>query len=429
MNASLKKMPLSLLLIFSLLATFLAGCGSTSSSSNEKVTLTIQHGWNKSSATGKLFQSLLDEFQKENPNISIKQTITTGTDDTQVYETSYLAGEEPDIVLINLVSKSTEWLAEGATIDVTQYLQKWGLQDRILAEAVQQWTNSKGQLQGFPFDGFKWPVWYNMSLLAKVGITEAPTTIDALLAAAQKLRAIGSGPITIGGNDWTGNKLFFQIMESYLTNAAAQPLFENGNYCSNSDAVKGIQLFTKLRDAGVFVDSAAGLNSDQMTSLFNTQKAAIMSSGSWAISTTPDDVSKNVYLGGLPIPSDSVWTKPTAYQGYTSTGIWVSPNGAKHIDAVGKFVQFMYQQSTITKFIEQASLTPAVKTDASALQNASPLLKQATSQLDDRVSYVLLPDLYVPGDVLSKLQNATSQAFTSGQTVSQICSALQAAYK
>jgi multiple sugar transport system substrate-binding protein len=429
MNASLKKIPISLLLLLCLCASFLASCQSSANTGNQEVTLTIQHGWSKSTPVGQLFQNLLDQFHKANPSISFKQTIVTGTDDTQKYETAVLAGEEPDIVLLNLVSDTLNWLQQGATVDVTQYLKDWGLESRILPQAVQQWTNSKGQVQGFPFDGFKWPVWYNTALLQKAGVTQPPATIDELLDATKKLRAIGSAPITIGGSDWTGNKLFFQVMESYLTDDQIKPLFQNGNYCSNPNAVKGIDLFLKLRDAGVFVDSAAGLNSDQMTSLFNTQKAAIMSSGSWAISATPTELTSNIYLSGLPIPADSVQQKPTAYQGYTSTGIWISPNGVKQIEAVRKFVQFMYQPSTISQFIEKASMTPAVQTDASALKNTNSLLQQATSQLDSRVSYVLLPDLYVPGSVLNKLQNATSQAFIAGKTTSQICSALQTAYK
>lgn len=427
MKISAKKLPTLFVLAFTLLSTFLASCQGPTTSSDGNVTLNLQHGWNKATPAGALFQELLSEFKRENPTISFAETITSGEENTQVYETAFLAGEAPDIVFINLVDKSTLWLEQGATIDVTQLMEEWGLKDRVLPAALEEWTNGQGQVQGFPFDGFKWPMWYNTAELRKVGINEVPTTIDGLIDAADKLRDAGSAPIAIGGNDWSGNKLFIQIMASYLTDEAAEPLYRNGNYCANADAKKGIELFVKLRDAGVFVDSVAGIDADQTYSLFYTSKAVGMSAGSWAIAGTPEEMLDDVYLGGFPLPADSVHEKPTAYQGYTSTGMWISPNGEQKLDAVRKFIEFMYKPETVNQFIEQTDMTPALKVEHGP-EAVSPLLDQATTQLDERVDYVLLPDLYVPGDVLAELQRATSLAFTDGQSVDQICSALQGAY-
>lgn len=432
MRSSTRKRSVPLVL-FLILSLFLVACQTTPSSStggnSGKVTLSIMDSWSKSDPTGKVFQQVLQQFQKENPTISVHETITPKSNSVVYqYETDFAAGIEPDIAIYNLIGDRLKWLSEGASIPVTDLVQQWGLKDQILPDALQEWTNSTGQLQGFPYTGFKWPVWYNMDILKKAGIDQVPTTTDQLIADAQKLRTAGQGPLVVGGNDWTGNKLFFQIVESYLSSQAAISLFQKGNYCSDPNAVKGIQLFVKLRDAGVFVDSAAGLTADQMDSMFYTAKAAVMSAGSWAFAATPASVTPNVYLGGLPLPGDSTQTKPTAYQGYTSGGFWISPNGQKKLDVVHKFVSFMYRPDIVAQFVENAGVVPAVNNVQAQQGKANALLLQAANQLDQRVSYVVLPDTYVPGDKLDKLQRATSQAFIKGQSVNQICSAIQGAY-
>ena len=101
-------------------------------------------------------------------------------------------------------------------------------------------------------------------------------------------------------------------------------MFRSGDF-SGDDVRKGIDLFVALRDAGVFVQSVEGLTADTMTAQFFAEDAAIMPSGSWAFEGTPEDLIESVEIGGFPNPSDGVWDKPTAYAGYTSSGLVAQP--------------------------------------------------------------------------------------------------------
>lgn len=243
------------------LVPLLSGCGQSSSSSPDSTTLSILHITGKSTPNGIQFQQILHGFETQN-HITIKQTISAN-DATQVYETSLLAGKEPDIVMVNLADKATKWSSEGATIDVKDLAQQWGITPQLLPEATREWTQN-GKLAAFPYNGFKWPVWYNMDLLKSVGVTQAPTTTDELFADSQKLRAAGKGGFVVGGNDWSGDTLFTQIIESYMPNSDIANDFKNGTFCSSPSAMKGINLFIKYRDSGAFVDDVAGLTADQM---------------------------------------------------------------------------------------------------------------------------------------------------------------------
>ncbi|GCE16458.1 hypothetical protein KDK_02580 [Dictyobacter kobayashii] len=313
---------------FCALVPLLSSCGqgTTTSSSGDSTTLSILHITGKATPSGALFQKILHDFETQN-HVTINQTIAA-SDATQVYETSLLAHKEADVVMVNLADKATEWSKEGATIDVKDLAQQWGITPQLQPQAIKEWTQN-GKLAAFPYNGFKWPVWYNMSLLNSVGVAKAPTTFDEFLADGTKLKNAGKGGFVVGGNDWSGYTFFVQVMESYMSDSDIATVLQNGTYCSNPDAMKGINLFIKLRNSDVFVKDVAGLNADQMNSQFYTGGASMMSAGSWAFAGASKDLTKNIYLGGLPVPSDSPYSKPTAYQGYTSMGIWISPNGQK----------------------------------------------------------------------------------------------------
>jgi multiple sugar transport system substrate-binding protein len=198
------------------------------------------------------------------------------------YNSDLLAGKGADLMIVNLFDGTSAWLENGASVPVDGYVKQWGLDKVIQADALADWSakTGSGAIQGFPFAGFTWPIWYNKSLLAKAGIKSVPQTTDQLITAAKALRAKGIAPIVVGGSDWSGNKLWSQIIESYMPPAEAKKVFANGGYCSSKNAMKGIDLFVKLRDAGVFVNGIEGYTADQMNTAYYTGKAAIMPAGS-----------------------------------------------------------------------------------------------------------------------------------------------------
>ena len=113
---------------------------------------------------------------------------------------------------------------------------------------------------------------------------------------------------------------------------------------ANADAVKGLDLFAKLRDAGVFIDNVQGYTADQMNSAYFDGKAAMMPGGSWnyTASALPPAIAASTTLGGFPAVPGGAYKKPTAYNGYEA-GIFVTPNGEKKLDGIEKFMVPMQQ--------------------------------------------------------------------------------------
>jgi multiple sugar transport system substrate-binding protein len=427
---------LFLLAVAGLLGFYAAGSSSGANQRSgacgtaETETLSILDYMAGADSKAKPMGAALASFAKLCPNIRINRT--TAADPGAVatkYETSRLAGKEPDIVITNLFDKTTSWAKDGATIPVTKLIKQWRL--KFKPDALKQWTATNGQVQAFPFEGFSWPVWYNTAIFKKAGVGKLPRTIDDLIAAATKIRAAGFQPLAIGGSDWTGNKLFSEILQLVISDQQAINAFQTGKW-DTPQIRRAIALFVRLRDAKVFADNAEGLTVDNMDTLFFGGKAAMMNNGSWAYAGTPAAVKRSVVVGGFPLPSGSSRNRPIVYTGYTSTAFWVSPNGAEKLDAVRAFITHFYKPEVLAPFVKQATILPAAAVPLARLplrQSAlDPLYVQA-SKLGSKTSTVVLSDTFIPTAAGSAFERATSQAFSPGTSVDAIIKALEQAYR
>lgn len=411
-------------------ATALAGltaCSGTSgsgSTSAAPTTLNVLTTYQKGSPEGNFLADMIQKFQQKT-GITV-QLSEGGKSTPQVYETSVLGGKEADVVMVNLAETTNDWVKNGIVVPAEKYLDSWGLRSKIDPAALKQWSNAAGQVQGFPYTGFTWPTWYNMDLLKKAGVDAPPTTIDELLADVKALRAAGVPTMAVGGSDWNGQKLFLQIAQSYMSADEATKVFSTGGFCSTPDAMKGIDLFVQLRDAGLFIKDVQGYTVDQMNAAFYGGNAAMMTNGNWAFAKTPPGL--NVALAGFPTPSGGAYSKPTAYHGFTSTGFWVSPNGAKKETAVKEFITSFYAPDAVAKFSEQAA-SPTAAISAGSVAVTNKLLSYSINELPSKVDFAVMPDTTVPGSLAQPQIRQTAVAFAPGTSAQAICSGLDGIYK
>ncbi|MFJ9589636.1 ABC transporter substrate-binding protein [Streptomyces acidicola] len=401
-----------------------SGCSSLAAAASDPDTLVVHTQLGTTAPGSPTYLSALDRFRAQNPGLKVKNLIN-GDDLGQVYETSRLARKEADVVMVNLYDKTLAWTDVDATVDVGGYLDDWGLRERVLPAALSAWTDGKGRLRAFPYFATNWPVAYNRALLDRAGVDAIPTTGDQLIAAARKLRAKGIAPVTVGGNDWTGQKLLAQIIQTFLTPDEARHAYSTGDFGSRG-AREGIEYFTTLRDAGVFADKAQGLTSDTMNTQFNTEAAAAQSAMSSALAKVPENVARHTEVGGWPLADGAAHDRPTVIRAFTLIGFWISPNGVRKIEHVEKFIRFMYGPDTVARFVQESGRDMALRTDA---VSADFPLVAAAQRLGSGVSEVLLPDVYVPPAATQPLITATSTSFTRGASAARVRAALESAYR
>ncbi|WP_275002492.1 ABC transporter substrate-binding protein [Promicromonospora iranensis] len=407
-----------------IITPLLAGCGALVPASSGPGALTVHTQISGAVAGAQTFSDVVAAYQRDTARrVAL---LKNGSDLPIVFETSTLAGKEADVAIVNMMGRTLAWTRLGATVDVGGYLDDWGLRDLIIPEALQEWTDEEGRLRAFPFTRTNWPVSFNTALLEEAGVG-IPKTSDELIAAADALRSKGIGPVTVGGSDWSGQKMFLQVMQGFLTEDEARTVFSTGKISETPGAIAGVEHFVELRDAGVFVDNVQGYTSDSELTQFNTRKAAIVPAMSSALALVPAERAAEVTVGGWPKPSSGgVLDHPSVIKSYNGHGIWISENGRKKLDLVKPFVQHLYSPEVTDRFILESGRDMSRVTDT--VSKDFPLVAQASRLKDTEVSAVMLPDLLIPDAVFEPMIQATALAYGSA-SAERIIDAFEKAYQ
>jgi multiple sugar transport system substrate-binding protein len=415
----------AVLSVAALTAATLTACSGQDQKSDPQ-TLTVMSSFTTGNATGDQFNRLAKKFT-EQTGVKIEVEEVNYADLAKAYEAAKLAGQERDIIILNLTPDDTDWLPQGQVVNVKQYLDAWGLTAKLEPHAIEYWTQGDAGVAGFPFIGFNWPIWYNTDLLKKAGVDKVPATTAELIAAAGKLRAAGIQPMSLAGAEWPVQNFTTWMVQQYVRPDEAKTLFAKGGYCNSPGAVKGLDLFGQLRDAGVFIDNAQGYTADQMSTAYFTAKAAMMPSGSWAYTTVPGPVGQVTELGGFPVAPAGVYTKPTAFNGH-SAGMFLSPNGEKKISSVEKFMKFMYSQESLQSWVAEGQQILDVTSEAlGTVQASNPMVVKGSKVTKEAVDFMLLPDSYLPAG-MEYQPVATEFLGHKGETGAQFCKALDKLY-
>jgi multiple sugar transport system substrate-binding protein len=400
--------------------------GSALTTAQDAGTITVLSSWASGNATGDQFKKNVADFEAAT-GIRVEVEEVNNDDVDKVFEASALAGEQKDIVVLNLTPSSSDWLPDGLVADVSQYRADWGIDAKLQPDAIDYWGGN-----GFPFIGFNWPFWYDTDLLSQAGVDAVPHTVDELIAAAGKLREAGLGPVVVGGAEWPVQNLTTWIGQQYLTPDEAKDIFTNGGWCANPNAVKGLDLFAQLRDAGVFVDNVAGYTGDQMTNAYFNADAAIMPSGSWAYTGASGENAKEglddaTELAGFPVVDGGAYSRPTAFQGH-SAGFFLSTRGAEKLDLIQPFFQYMYSDDVLKGWVAEANQILDVQpVNVAGAESSAPLVIKGAA-LADTTDWLVLPDGYFPAG-MDYQPAATEFIGTQGMTGAQFCQALDALYQ
>lgn len=403
----------------------LAGC-TGGDGGGDATTITVTSNFTAGEANGDYFAKVAADFEKESGiHVDIQEVPNDDIADT--FEAASLAGEETDVVILNLTPDSSDWYPNGLTVGVDQYLDDWGLRDVFQPSALDYW-NQNGAINGFPLQGFNWPVWYNMDLFHQAGIDDVPATFDELVADSKKLRAAGIQPFDMGGASWPVQNFITWMGQQYLSPEDAQDIFANGGWCANPDAVKGLDLFAQMRDDGVFQDDAEGYDDTAQNTMYFSGQAAMAPLGSWnyASSDLSADLANATVLAGFPTVDGGTYDKPTAFQGH-GTGFWITQNGAAKEDAMKQFFQYLYSQPVLAGWVSEAnqilSVTPEAIGDATA---DAPLVVKGNEFTSD-VDFMVLPDGYLPSGL--DMSPAGSEFLGhDGETGAQFCQVLDDLY-
>ncbi len=281
------------------------------------------------------FQNLINGFQAENPDITVKWNLF----DHEGYKTSirnFLTADAPDLANWYAGNRMLPFVKAGLFEPVDDVWEDNGLGDSM--GASQGSMTIDGQIWGVPYTYYQWGVYYRKDLFAQNGIS-APSTWDEFIAAGETLKAAGITPITIGTKYlWTAAGVFDYL--NLRTNGFEfhQDL-TNGKVAWTDPRVREtFKNWGQLVEAGFFIDNHAAFSWQEALAPMVQGKAAMYVMGNFAVAPLREAGLTDDQLGffQFPVIDPSV---PLAEEAPTDT-IHIPANAKNKVEAK-KFLAYL----------------------------------------------------------------------------------------
>ncbi len=263
----------SLLLVLTLVATFLAACPSPTPQIIEvekevvvekvvvetvevvkevavEVDKTVIEFWTTDNEEDRIavYEAIADGFMAENPKIDLRIIAIDEASISQRIATARAANQLPDIVRMGIERVATfaadEILDEDAAVAVIKGLSE---DDFRAGPLVMVTDPSTGKYAAVPFDGWIQAIWYRADVFEGEGLN-APVSWDDINAACDGLP--GAGNLLYGlvlGTD-PGQNYPHQVFEQVAISNDAWPFDEAGNVTMNTpEMVEALEFYTELQ--------------------------------------------------------------------------------------------------------------------------------------------------------------------------------------
>ena len=224
-----------------------------------------------------VWQSVVNDFQKEHPEIRVKFNIY----DQESYKKSirnWLTGAAPDVVFWNVGYRMRQFVTPGPLENVS---------DLYADDMRQEFSNAAidlvtvaGSQYGVPFSQYQIGLYHRRDLLQQVGFNEAPARWDDLMLACEKLKGAGITPIVIGSRDLWPTAAWFDYLDLRINGHAFHRALMDGNIPDVDQRVRAVfAKWRELLDKGCFVENHASMSWQESQALLYQGKGAMMLMG------------------------------------------------------------------------------------------------------------------------------------------------------
>lgn len=413
----MKKMTkriLSVALAATLAAGVLAGCGgnggtaaSTTASgaaTGQKVTLDF---WTISlqPTFTDFFNGLIDQYEKDNPNVTIKWTDLPYDSIQQKLVTATAGGTSPDVV--NLNTQLTLTLAgKGALVD----LEKEATEEQrsIYIKSLYDSTRIGDSAYAFPWYASPNIMFYNKDLFEKAGIKDIPTEYQKAFDDAKTMKE------KTGAYLYNPPEFFNLLFEEGI------PVLNDDKTAAafnTEDTVKLLSNFKTMTDQDILPKTNWG-QWDQELKLFETEKLAIVSSSGSSLSRIKDEAPDVYNKIGVAKPL-------TGSKGLSRNALMdlVIPSKSKNHEEAIKFAAWLTNDENQLAFCKQTAIFPSTTkasedsyftSDTSSLEGQARNISAQVSKTSEDYS------IGVEGqsDIQDAINKAYEASIINGQDIS-----------
>lgn len=297
------------------------------------------------------FASEYNEMQDE---IEITCTYISRDELMKQYTIGAVSGELPDIGMVDSPDMSS-YIALGVFENITEELNAWGELDKFYAGPLSSCMDAEGNIYGLPNNSNCLALACNMDILNAAGFTAPPTTWEEFEAVAKATtdpanEVYGFAMSAIGNEEGT----FQYIPWLYASGATVASV-------GSPEGIKSIDFLSKLVSNGYMSKEVVNWGQGDAYNAFVAQKAAMLESGTWQLSTIDTDVNSTFKYQYAFLPKDKNYATVIGGENF---GVCV---GSEARDACVKFLQYMQTAQKNADWCEIAGKLP-VRSDAAELK-------------------------------------------------------------
>lgn len=373
--------PILLGLVLSVLST---GCGKEP---EEKVEITLMHGWGGNLDTHKTMQSIYEDFEKNNPDIILNCIPYSDSSIAVEKANDMLAVEKmPDIISTNGLSYYVQnAVKRDMALDLMPYIQEdEEFKAMIHPSVYENWETAEGHLYTIPDALEVAGYWYNKNYMKAAGLTDAngevqePETWEEFLAMTEQLAK---------WTDESGEDICVCALDQlqkveflFPARLAGEGTDGYSSVNRTSARVDANVLEPVMRDIGtICARSRTVENIENARQEFMDGKSVIYFNGIWESKSLMEKM-KQDDIGYSAYPCSN--SQKLAYISVSSGYVLAKQKNAKKEEACIRFLKYMLSREVQQKLVVSTGQMPSnPEIDRSEIWKENPVLADAIDKM------------------------------------------------
>jgi raffinose/stachyose/melibiose transport system substrate-binding protein len=336
---------------------------------DEDVTLTV---WDQNTDGGiaKAQEDLNNAFMKKYPNVKIERTSRSFNDLKTTLKLALSGDTPPHVIQANQGYPDMDaFVKAGYLRPMDDYADLYGWK--------KYYPESLLKLNSFSSDGKTWQgdtlygvsqtgelvgLYYNHDILGKIGLDQAPSTLDELTAAFGKAKDAGILPLSFGNNDKSPGIQLYGVALSALTSRdyVNKLVTSASGSWTDDEPVKAATVLKEWQDKGYLTPGSGGVSRDAAVATFAKGDAAFAITGTWYQQNMEEGkVGKSIGFTAL-TPDGAKSPVTTGGEGLS----WAITSKAEKPDVAAAYIDFITDTAASKELVETNNL-PTVVPDGS----------------------------------------------------------------
>jgi multiple sugar transport system substrate-binding protein len=297
------------------------------------------------------FEQMAAQFHAANPGIDVRIEAVPWTSLLQKLQTDIAGGSNADLSIIG-----TRWLLDFVRDDIAEPLDSYmtpQFRDGFIGQFL-----TPGQVQGttygLPIAASTRALYYNRTLLAKVGMPDGPTSWDDVVQVSEKLKPLSIPGFGIQGKGNEVDVYFYYALWSFggdVVDANAKAVFDS------PAGVRALTLYKSMIDRGLTEDGVTNYANTDIQAMFKQGRMGMLMTGTSLINQIAREAPSLDY-GIVPVP------KGTTLATFGVTDSVIMFKNSKVKPAAWRFLEFLFTKDARVAFNKSQSFLPTTKEEA-----------------------------------------------------------------